>query len=213
MTGGYMGKILFVNLTTSEIIEEALEEDICRHFLGGFGMGAHILFKRQLRGVDPLGPGNILGFLTGPVTGTAVPFCGRFTAVAKSPLTETWGDANCGGDFGPHLKFSGYDAVFFTGTSDKPVYLLIDGSKAEIRDAKFIWGKDTHDTEDLLRGEHGKDLRVACIGPAGEKISLISAIITNKGRAAGRSGVGSVMGSKRLKALAVCGKKWVLVVE
>jgi len=213
MTGGYMGKILFVNLTTSEIIEDALDEKICRQFLGGYGLGAHVLFNRQLRGVNPLGPGNILGFLTGPVTGTTVPFCGRFTVVAKSPLTDTWGDANSGGDFGPYLKFAGYDAVFFSGASEKPVYLLIDEGKAELRDARFIWGKDTHDTEDLLKGEHGKDLRVACIGPAGEKMSLISAIITNKGRAAGRSGLGAVMGSKGLKALAVRGKKKVPVVD
>jgi aldehyde:ferredoxin oxidoreductase len=213
MPGGYMGKILLVNLTTSEIMEENLDEEICRQFLGGFGLGAHFLFDRQIRGVDPLGPGNILGFLTGPVTGTKVPFCGRFTVVAKSPLTGTWGDANSGGDFGPYLKFSGYDAVFFTGASEKPVYLFIDEGKAELKDAQFIWGKDTHDTEDLLKGSHGKDLRVACIGPAGEKISLISAIITNKGRAAGRSGIGAVMGSKNLKALAVRGKITVPVVQ
>jgi aldehyde:ferredoxin oxidoreductase len=163
MAGGYMGRILYVNLTASEIIEDALDEEIFRQFLGGYGLGAHILFNRQRRGVNPLGPGNILGFLTGPVTGTAVPFCGRFTVVAKSPLTDTWGDANSGGDFGPYLKFAGYDAVFFSGASEKPVYLLIDEGKAELRDAQFIWGKDTHDTEDLLKGEHGKDLRVACI--------------------------------------------------
>ena len=104
MTGGYMGRILYVNLTTSEIVEDTLDEENCRQFLGGYGMGAHILFNRQSRGVDPLGPGNILGFLTGPVTGTTVPFCGRFTVVAKSPLTDTWGDANSGGDFGPDRK-------------------------------------------------------------------------------------------------------------
>jgi aldehyde:ferredoxin oxidoreductase len=131
--------------------------------------------------------------------------------VAKSPLTQTWGDANSGGDFGPYLKFSGYDAVFFTGSSDRPVYLFINNGIGELKDAGHIWGKDSCDTEDMLRAELGKDVRVSCIGDAGEKVSLISSVITNKGRAAGRSGLGAVMGSKKLKALVVRGSQKVSV--
>ena len=213
MAKGYMGKILWVNLSNSEIREESLGEEVCRDFIGGYGLGARMLFTHQRGGVDPLGPENILGFVTGPVTGTRVPFCGRFTVVTKSPLTGTWGDANCGGDFGPYLKFSGYDGVFFTGCSKEPVYLFIDNGKAELRSAKHLWGKDTNETEDGLKAEIGKETRVACIGPAGEKVSLISAVITNKGRAAGRSGVGAVMGSKKLKALAVKGNQKVPVAD
>jgi aldehyde:ferredoxin oxidoreductase len=210
---GYMGKILWVNLDTHEIKAEILDEKLARGFLGGYGLGARILFTRQRCGVDALGAENTLGFLTGPLTGTKVPACGRFTVVGKSPLTGTWGDANCGGDFGPYLKFSGYDAVFFSGSSDKPVYLLISDGKAELKDAGHLWGKDTHATEDMLKAEFGKDVRVACIGGAGEKLSLISGVINSKGRAAARSGLGAVMGSKKVKALAVRGKRKVPVAD
>jgi len=125
--------------------------------------------------------------------------------VGKSPLTQTWGDANSGGFFGPHMKFSGYDAVFFTGESRKPVYLFLHEGSAELRDAQQLWGLDTVETEDRLKGELGAQTEVACIGPAGEKLALISCIINNKGRAAARSGLGAVMGAKKLKAVAVSG--------
>jgi aldehyde:ferredoxin oxidoreductase len=125
--------------------------------------------------------------------------------VGRSPLTGGWGDANSGGSVGPMLKFAGYDAVFFTGISPKPVYLLIDNGKAELKDAAGLWGKDTFEVQDMMEAAHGKGIEVACIGPAGEKLSLISAVMNNKGRAAGRSGLGAVMGSKKLKAIAVKG--------
>jgi aldehyde:ferredoxin oxidoreductase len=205
MTGGYMGKILFVNLSTGEINEETPDEQLYRDFIGGYGVGARILYSRQKAGADPLGVDNILGFVTGLLTGTPAITGARYTIVAKSPLTGTWGDANSGGDFGPYLKFSGYDAVFFTGTSQKPVYLLIDHGKAELRDAGRLWGRDAFETEDIIMSQLGKDTHVACIGPSGEKLSLISSIMNNKGRAAGRSGLGAVMGSKKLKAVAVKG--------
>ena len=205
MSGGYMGKILFVDLSTEEIKEEALEEKMCRDFIGGYGIGARILYSRQKAGVDPLGPENILGFIAGPLTGTPVPTGTRYTVVAKSPLTGGWGDANSGGEFGPYLKFSGFDAVFFTGISPEPVYLLIDNGKARLKDAGNLWGKDTYETEDLLMAEHGKQSRVACIGPSGEKLALIAGIMTDRGSAAGRSGLGAVMGSKKLKAVVACG--------
>ncbi len=205
MAGGYMGKFLFVNLSTREIREEEPDEKLYRDFIGGYGIGARILFSRQRAGADPLGPENILGLVTGPLTGTPAAMGNRYVAVAKSPLTGGWGDANAGGDFGPHLKFAGYDAVFFNGIADKPVYLFIDSGKAEIRDAAHLWGKDSYETEDMLRAEHGKQTYVSCIGPSGEKLSLISCILTKKGAAAGRSGLGAVMGSKKLKAVAVKG--------
>ncbi len=213
MTGGYMGKVLFVDLSTGKLKDEALEEKLCRDFIGGYGLGARIIYSHQKTGVDPLGPENILGFLTGPLTGTPTPTGTRYTVVAKSPLTGTWGDANSGGEFGPYLKFAGYDGVFFTGISDKPVYLFIDNGKAELRDASHLWGKDTHETEDMLEAEHGRDSRVSCIGQSGERLSLISCILTDKGCAAGRSGLGAVMGSKRLKAVVASGNQTVPVAD
>ena len=205
MARGFMGKILWVDLSTGKLRDEVLEEGLSRKYLGGYGLGASILFDRQKAGVNPIGPDAIFGLLTGMLTGTPSITGTRYVAVGKSPLTGGWGDANSGGYFGPHLKFAGYDAVFFTGISPKPVYVFIDNSKAELRDAAYLWGKDTFETEDLLRAEHGKEVETACIGPSGEKVSLIASVMNNKGRAAGRSGLGAVMGSKRVKAVAVKG--------
>jgi aldehyde:ferredoxin oxidoreductase len=205
MAQGYMGKILFVDLSRNELKDEAIGEDLCRQFIGGYGLGARIIFNRQKAGVDALGPDNTLGILTGPFTGTPSLSGTRHTVVSKSPLTGGWGDANSGGYFGAVMKFSGYDAVFFTGISEKPVYLFINNNKAELRDATHLWGRDTYQTEDILKSELGKDVEVACIGPSGENLSLISAVI-HRGRTAARSGLGTVMGSKRLKAVAVKGK-------
>jgi aldehyde:ferredoxin oxidoreductase len=213
MAGGYMGKILWVNLSTGKIKNEKLDKKICRDFIGGYGIGAKILYDRMKPGEDPLGPGNILGLLTGPFTGTPIPAGARYCAVAKSPLTGGWGDANSGGFFGPYLKFAGYDGVFFTGISKKPVYLLIDEGEAELKDANHLWGKDVYETEETLMAQYGKNSRVACIGPAGEKKSLIASIMTDKGSAAGRSGLGAVMGSKKLKAVVARGTMTVAVAD
>jgi len=204
MTRGYMGKILFVDLSTNKLRDEVLDEKLSRQFIGGYGLGARILFSQQKAGVDPLGPDNTLGFLTGPFTGTPALSGTRHTVVAKSPLTSGWGDANSGGYFGAFMKFAGYDAVFFTGISEKPAYLFINNGKAELRDAAYLWGKDTRQTEDILKAELGKSVEVACIGPSGENLSLISAVISMT-RTAARSGLGAVMGSKKLKAVAVKG--------
>ncbi len=213
MAGGYMGKVLFVNLSSGVIKEEALDEKTRRDFLGGYGLGARILYSRQSGGVDPLGPDNTLGLVTGPLTGTPVPTGARYEVVGKSPLTGGWGDANSGGQFGPYLKFSGFDAVFFTGISPKPVYLLLDDGKAELKDAGPLWGKDAYETEDTLTAQYGKESRVACIGPSGEKISLIASVMTDRGSAAGRSGLGAVMGSKKLKAVVARGSRPVELVD
>ena len=212
MSGGYIGKILFIDLSTGEIKEEPLDDKICRDFIGGYGIGARMLYSRQKAGVDPLGPENTLGLLTGPLTGTIVPPGVRYMVVAKSPLTGGWGEANSGGYFGPNFKFAGFDAVFFTGISPKPVYLLLDDGKAELKDAGYIWGKDTYETEDILMAEY-KNSRVVCIGPAGEKLSLVSCIMTNHGNAAARSGIGAVMGSKKLKAVVARGTKEVTIAD
>ena len=203
---GHAGKMLFVDLSSGGVKEEKLEEDMARSCVGGYGLGARVIFERQKAKVDPLGPENTMGMVTGPLTGTAVPTGGRYFVLGKSPLTGTWGDANSGGYFGNELKAAGWDAIFFTGVAPKPVYLYIKDSKVELRDAAHLWGKDSSDTEDVLRADLGEPrLRVACIGPAGEKLSLISGVVNDKGRVAARSGVGALMGSKRLKAVAVRG--------
>jgi aldehyde:ferredoxin oxidoreductase len=205
MANGYAGRMLFADLSTGSLSEEVLDNKMCREFIGGYGLAARVIYSRQKPGVDPLGPENFLGFVTGPLTGTAVPTAARYTVVGKSPLTGGWGDANSGGDFGPYLKFSGFDAVFVRGISPKPVYLLLDEGKAQIKDASALWGKDAYETEDLLNAEYGRQARVACIGQAGEKVSFISCVMTDHGSAAGRSGLGAVMGAKKLKAVVARG--------
>jgi aldehyde:ferredoxin oxidoreductase len=211
MAYGYWNKILFVNLSTGTLREETLPDEAYRKYTGGYGLGARILFDRMEAGVDPLGPRNTLGFVTGPLTGTEAQIGTRYTVVAKSPLTGTWGDANSGGYFGPKLKQAGVDAVFFEGVSDVPVYLVIGDGKVELKDAGQLWGRDTFDTEERLKQQYGKNAEVACIGAAGEKRSLLAGIVCNKGRLAARSGLGAVMGSKRLKAVVALGGRQVPV--
>jgi aldehyde:ferredoxin oxidoreductase len=205
MARGYMGKILNVDLSQGTIAEEALDEKLCREYIGGYGLGAKLLYDRMPPGADPLGPDNILGLLTGPLTGTPAIIGSRFVAVAKSPNTGTWGDANCGGYFGPQMKFAGVDVVLLYGISPKPVYLYIEDGKAELRDASDLWGLNVSDLEDLLKERHGEEAEVASIGVAGEKMSLTACIMNDKERAAGRSGLGAVMGSKKVKAVVVKG--------
>jgi len=205
MAGGFAGKILDVDLSAGRMRDEVLDETLCHRFLGGYGLGAKLLYDQMKANVDPLGPDSLLGFFTGPLTGTPAIEGNRFAVVCKSPLTGTWGDANCGGTFGPHLKFAGYDGILVRGIASRPVYLFIKNGVPELRDAGALWGRDTNETEDLLRHELGA-CEIASIGQACEQLSLIAAIINDKGRAAGRSGVGAVMGSKHLKAIAVSGR-------
>jgi aldehyde:ferredoxin oxidoreductase len=211
VTGGYMGKILWVDLSTRRVETEPLDERMERDFIGGWGLAARVTYERQRPGVDPLGPDNVLSIVSGPLTGTSALISSRFMVTGKSPLTGTWGDANCGGHFGPYLKFAGVDGVFFTGASEKPVYLWVENGAAEIRDASPFWGKDTRETDAAFKEELGPDVRVACIGPGGEKLSRIAAVINDGGRAAARGGLGAVMGSKKLKAVVVRGKQKVPV--
>jgi aldehyde:ferredoxin oxidoreductase len=206
MAGGYVGKLLFVDLTEGEIREEALSEDLARKFIGGYGLGARILYDIMPGGTDPLGPDNVLGFVTGPLTGTAAVFSGRYVVVCKSPVSGTWNDANSGGFFGPELKKAGYDAVFISGAAKKPVYLWIKDGEVELRDAGKLWGLDaTESLEALIEDTGEKKMRAALIGPAGERQSLLACVMNDRHRAAGRGGAGAVMGSKKLKAVAVRG--------
>lgn len=213
MIGGYAGKFLWVDLNSGQIKEEIPAENLLRDFMGGYGVAARVLYDLIPAGADPLGPENVLAVITGPLTGTVAPTATRWTVAAKSPLTGGWGDANGSGFFGPAMKRAGVDAVFFTGISDKPVYLLIADGKAELRDAAQLWGMDTYEVEDWVQSDLGKGYEAICIGPAGEKLSLISGVIHKKGRAAARSGLGAVMGSKRLKMIAALGSRDVEVAD
>ena len=212
MAKAYMGRILFVDLTAGTCTDETIPDDVYENYLSGLGLGAWVLYDRIPAGADPLGPDNVLGFVSGFLTGTGTFFTGRWNLVGKSPLTGCWGDANCGGHFSPALKRCGYDGIFVTGTADKPVYLLVTEGKAQLKDAAHLWGKDTIETEELIKeGFEKKKPQVACIGPAGEKLSLIAGVSTDLGRMAARSGLGAVMGSKKLKAVVLSGKQRVEV--
>ncbi len=208
MNKGYMGKVLHVDLSKKTITEEIIDHKVYQNHLSGLGLGAYILYNQIPEGADPLGPDNMIGFLSGLLTGTGSLFTGRWMVVGKSPATGGWGDANCGGTFSPAIKRCGYDGIFFKGISEKPVYLYIDDKVKELRDASEIWGQDAIETEKILKDKaSGKKPKVACIGLAGEKLSLISGISTDYGRMAARSGLGAVMGSKKLKAVVLAGTK------
>lgn len=206
MIMGYNGKILKVNLTDGRIKSERIEESFYRKWLGGYGLAARIIYDELVPKCDPLGPLNIVAFTTGPLTGLTPFFAGSFYVSGKSPLTGAWADSRCGGDFGPKLKHAGYDAVFVYGRSEKPVYLKIDDDAVEIKSANDVWGEDTYAADEILKKESkDKSVSVVSIGPSGEKLSKIACIMNDKWRAAGRGGLGAVMGSKRLKAIVVRG--------
>ncbi|MBU4053403.1 MAG: aldehyde ferredoxin oxidoreductase family protein [Proteobacteria bacterium] len=214
MKGGYAGKMLFVDLSSRKIEEKKLTDDVAENFIGGYGIGGKVLYEMMKPGVDPLGPDNVIGFVTGPLNATGALMGGRYTVVCKSPVSGTWNDANSGGFFGPELKKAGYDAVFVSGASDKPVYIWINDGNVEIRDASKLWGKDSVETLEALKEETGeRKLRASLIGPAGENLSLMAAVMNEEHRAAGRGGPGAVMGSKKLKALAVRGTQKIPVAE
>ncbi len=203
---GYAGKLLFVDLSTGSIREEALKEEDARNFIGGYGLGAKVLFDMVKPGADPLGPENVVGFIPGLLTATGTYMSGRYMVVSKSPVTGGFNDANSGGYFGPELKRAGYDGVFVSGEAASPVYIWINDGKVEIRDASKLWGMDSKEVELALKELTGEPkLRAAVIGPAGEKLSLMAGIMNDGHRAAARGGTGAVMGSKKLKALAVRG--------
>lgn len=206
---GYMGKILFVNLTSGQIEERIIPDRVYEMLLSGVGLGAYVLYSEIPAGADPLGPENILGFTSGLLTGTGSLMTGRWMVVCKSPLTGGWGDANCGGTLAPAIKQCGYDGIFFSGIAEKPVYLHINNKGPQLKDASHVWGKDATESEEILRAENTvkKKPSVAVIGTAGEKVSLIAGVCNDGGRIAARSGGGAVMGSKRLKAIVLAGSK------
>jgi len=207
-----MGKFLRINLTDGAIKEEKISDEVLKMFIGGRGLGVKILYDELKPGVDPLSPENKIVILAGPLTGTAAPSSGRWCSVTKSPLTGTIHDSHSGGFFGPELKFAGFDGIIIEGASEKPVYLWVHDGEAELRDASHLWGKDTHDTTDIICKELGDEkIKVACIGPAGENLVKIACIINDKHRAAGRGGHGAVLGSKKLKAIAVRGTQRVTI--
>jgi len=201
---GTVGKILLVDLTAGDARFERPDDELYLTYLGGYGLGSYYLYKMQPPGADPLGPENTLGFFTGLLTGTAGITANRYVVVGKSPKTGGWGDANSGGQFGPHMKAAGVDGIVISGASRRPVYLLVQNGQVDLLPADDLWGLDTTETDEHLTERHGPNARTACIGPAGEKRSLLGAIINERGRAAARSGLGAVMGSKRLKAVVVC---------
>jgi len=204
---GYIGKVLFVDLSTGEFRDEVVADEVYESFLSGVGLGAYYLYRNIPQGADPLGEDNMLGFVSGLLTGTGSVVTGRWLAVGKSPITGGWGDSNCGGNLSPAIKRSGYDGIFFRGISENPVYLYVDDDGPRLMDAGFLWGRDAVESEEMLLEIHGGERKaaVAVIGQAGEKKSLIAGISNDKGRMAGRSGLGAVMGSKQLKAVVLAG--------
>jgi len=210
---GWVGKILRVNLSKGSVSEEKLNEEAAHDYIGGRGLGIKYLYDEIDPKIDPLSPKNKLIMATGPLTGTGALAGGRYTVVTKAPLTGAIANSNSGGYFGAELKYAGYDMIIFEGKAKEPVYLWIENDKAEIRSAKESWGKDIHKTTELIQSETDDDAKVACIGPAGENLVKFANIMNDNGRAAGRSGVGAVMGSKNLKAVAVKGTNGVTVAD
>ena len=203
---GYRGQVLRVNLTTGQIKKETLDLQTAQKFIGGRGLGSYLLSKEIQPTVDALSPENKIFIVTGPLTGSPAPTPGRYMVVTKSPLTGTIACSNSGGFWGPELKNAGYDLIVLEGRAPKPMYLFIKDETVELRDATKYWGKLVSETTtQLLADVREPQARVLCIGPAGEKQSLIAAVMNDKCRAAGRSGVGGVMGSKNLKAIVVRG--------
>jgi len=201
-----MGQILHINLTNRKAKILELKPDLLRKFLGASGLGAKLLYDNVKPETDPYSPDNWMIFMTGPVAGTLVPTGSRYAVVTKSPLTGSMAEAWAGGHYGHKIKLSGYDGFIVVGRSQKPVYLWIDNGNIEFRDANHLWGKTTHETEGLIKAEVGNyEAGVACIGPAGENLVRIASIMNDEHNALGRCGVGAVMGSKNLKAIAVHG--------
>ncbi len=205
---GFTARYLEVDLGTGLVQEKELEEELYRKYVGGTGIAAYLFLKEMDPLVDPLSPENPLMFMNGPLTGTSFPGSGRSSVVAMSPLSGLWGECNVGGAFGAAVKLAGYDGIIFKGKADRPVFFWLDGDAAELRDASHLWGLDAYETNDRLQEElkgSGGAVRTMQIGPAGENEVRFAAIVNEIGSVAGRCGLGAVMGSKNLKAVAVRG--------
>ncbi|MGA2110521.1 MAG: aldehyde ferredoxin oxidoreductase family protein [Anaerolineales bacterium] len=205
----FFGRVLRVDLTSGHLGEFRVSDADIANYLGGASLGARLLYPRLRLDADPLASSSPLLFLTGPLTGTAGPSVGRWVICARSPATRLWGESNCGGFFGAELRFAGYDGIWLEGQASEPIYLSISSKQVEIRSARRLWGKaDTYQTQELIKEELGRPgVRVACIGKAGEAGSPLAAVLCDHGRAAGRTGMGAIMGSKNLKAIAVEGDR------
>lgn len=209
---GYAKRLLEIELTTSKIDKTPLDEAILKKYLGGAGLATQLFLDRFSPDVEPLSKDNPLFVMTGPLTGTTLPGSSRFAVCARSPLTGYWGVGTCGGNFGPELKYAGYDGIQIIGKAEKPVYILINDESVEILDASDIWGKDLYEVVDVLKERHKdkKKPKVLTIGPAGENLVLYAAIGNDGAHYIGRTGLGAVMGSKNLKAIVVTGSGKVL---
>ncbi len=209
-----MQPILKIDLTTGQTEEYVIPKRWETEFLGGASLAARILYEYLTPELDPLSPKAPLLFMTGPMTGTSGPTTGRFVICGKSPATGLWAESNIGGFWGPELRKAGYDGLWVTGRASTPVYLWLNGSRLEVRDASQLWGQNTYTTQDKVKEEVGeKSARVCVIGPAGEKGVLFASIMCDHGRMAGRTGMGAVMGSKNLKAIAVHGENEIPVFD
>jgi aldehyde:ferredoxin oxidoreductase len=206
--GGYSGRLLFVDLNEGTLEKVPLDETFARTYVGGAGFCSKILFDRIRPGSDPLGPDNVLMLGAGPLTGTLFPQASRYIVAAKSPITDGWGESHSGGFFGPELKLAGYDGVVISGRAENPVYLWIEDDEAEIRDAAHLWGQFTFDAIETVLAEcREPEAEAVAIGPAGENLVRIASLLTRNGRVSARAGMGAVMGSKNLKAVAVRGTR------
>lgn len=210
---GWRGKLLRVNLTTKEIIVDQIDPKIAKDYIGGRGLGVYLMNKELDPLCTPLSAENMMIMATGPLTGTKAPTGARYMVMTKSPLTGAITCSNSGGKFPAAFKQTGFDAVVFTGKADRPVYLEIENDSAQLKNAEHLWGKNTHETTDILTAATHKKAKVACIGQAGENLVLFASIMNDKDRAAGRSGVGAVMGSKNLKAVVVNGDQKITIAD
>jgi len=211
---GYTGVILRVNLTTKEIVRDSLNMDLANKFVGGRGLNLKYLYDELKVGIDPLGPENKVIIGVGPSNGTLVPGSQKYTITSKSPLTGFIGDSSCGGDLGAELKYAGYDMVIIEGKSETPVYLWINDENVELRDAKHLWGKTTGETRRMIEAEVNTPYAcITSIGPGGENLVKFANLISDIGRGSGRTGNGAVLGSKKLKAIAVRGTHGVKVAD
>jgi aldehyde:ferredoxin oxidoreductase len=206
MARGYIGKILRVNLTAGKFTVDSLPTRWIKDFIGGDGFGAKLLFTEVPGGTNPLDEMNKLIIATGPITGTMWPMSGRTVFISKAPLTGIWGESHVGGFLGAELKYAGYDMLVVEGKSEKPVYISIEDSDLHIMDAKQLWGLTTDRlTKSIQKIHHDPDIQVAAIGPAGERLVRYASVIVNHARAAGRTGMGAVLGSKNVKGIAIRG--------
>jgi len=213
MYGGYTGKILRIDLSNQRIDIQPLDENLIKEYIGGSGIGTKFLYDETNEKTDPLSAKNLLIFMTGPLTGSGIPETGRHEIIFKSPLTNLFARSDVGGTWGVQLKKSGFDGIIISGKSEKPVYLWINDGEVEFREANHIWGKDTYDSDEILKEETEKKASIAVIGPAGEMKIKISCISHDGkyARVAARCGGGAVMGSKNLKAIVVYGTQSIVI--